>query len=419
MRLRVTAVVLITLLLAYLISPRSVAADVGPRLTPFSWRGGAILALMAVVMAIIAVMVSVRRRRRNDKFPEQQHESPASILPTRSNTGGSRVGSAFSALFQISIGVLVVVGLTGLARQTILMPKLPAGWFIIRPPNEVTTLAETNEIIWAGGRDGLWAIDRHTNELLILPNDRRKMKRIKDLLVDSYGVLWIAHQEGLTSFDGQTWEDHSGTRRLAPGPVYALLEDRDGHLWMGNNQGAARFDGNNWQSYTTRDGLGSTAVTVIYQDEDGAIWFGSDSADGGGLSRYDGRDWEYYSIADGLAHNSINMIYQDLRGDIWFAGGFGNEGGATRLRDGVMESWTEEDGLAGGKVRSIFEDEVGRLWFGSEYDGMAVFDGQTFRILTPKDGLAGWEVKHMLQDSDGIYWLGTENGLSRIDSYDQ
>ena len=56
----------------------------------------------------------------------------------------------------------------------------------------------------------------------------------------------------------------------------------------------------------------------------------------------------------------------------------------------------------------------GRLWFGSEYDGMAVYDGAGFQLYTPQDGLAGWEVKQMIQDFEGVYWLGTENGLSRI-----
>jgi ligand-binding sensor domain-containing protein len=112
------------------------------------------------------------------------------------------------------------------------------------------------------------------------------------------------------------------------------------------------------------------------------------------------------------------MIIQDRQGALWFATGFGSQGGANRLVEGRWMTWTVADGLAGGKTRSVYEDTDGRLWFGSEYDGMAVYDGAGFQLYTPQDGLAGWEVKHMIQDIEGVYWLGTENGLSRIAGYD-
>jgi ligand-binding sensor domain-containing protein len=97
------------------------------------------------------------------------------------------------------------------------------------------------------------------------------------------------------------------------------------------------------------------------------------------------------------------------------ATGFADLGGASLLRDGAWRQLTEEDGLAGAKARSVFEDRDGRVWVGSEYDGIAVFDGDRRRVLTPRDGLSGWEVKEMVQDESGVYWLGTEDGLTRIE----
>ncbi len=73
-------------------------------------------------------------------------------------------------------------------------------------------------------------------------------------------------------------------------------------------------------------------------------------------------------------------------------------------------------GLPGESTRSVFLDTRGRIWFGSEYDGIAVRDDSTWKILTEKEGLAGNEVKTMVQDNEGVYWLGTNGGLSRISS---
>jgi ligand-binding sensor domain-containing protein len=107
----------------------------------------------------------------------------------------------------------------------------------------------------------------------------------------------------------------------------------------------------------------------------------------------------------------------DRRGILWVGTGFAGNGGASRFFDGLWRTWTRSDGLAGGKVRSLFEDRSGRLWFGSEYDGVAVYDGRRWTVFDVRDGLAGHEVKAIVQDDEGVYWLGTDQGLSRIEEY--
>ena len=100
------------------------------------------------------------------------------------------------------------------------------------------------------------------------------------------------------------------------------------------------------------------------------------------------------------------------------ATGFSSRGGAAVLRHGVFTSLLKKDGLAGDKVRSVFADRAGRLWFGAEYDGVAISEERTWRIIGPQDGLSGKEVKAILEDIYGTYWLGTDGGLTRIDSFD-
>jgi hypothetical protein len=61
-----------------------------------------------------------------------------------------------------------------------------------------------------------------------------------------------------------------------------------------------------------------------------------------------------------------------------------------------------------------FQDSHGNLWFGSEYDGVARFDGKNWQVLNYGDGLSGLEVKYMLETPDGDMWFGTENSITRI-----
>ena len=319
-----------------------------------------------------------------------------------------------TGLFQFGFGLLVVASLTGVVQLTLRGPDLPPGWTIIRPPHEVSALAVEGGVVWAGGQEGLVEIDRITGRLRSGPAGQPRLRDVKDLLIDRYDRLWIAHGGGLTCYANGKWQSYSEVAGFLPGQAAALWEDRAGAMWIGYEGGVVRYDGRSPQTLTVRDGLRFSGVDTIFQDREGIMWFGCSSPTQGGLTSYDGRTWRGYSIQDGLVHNSINQIIQDRQGGLWFAAGFASRGGASRLADGRWTTWTKRDGLAGEKVRSLFEDREGRLWFGSEYDGLAIYNTGKWRVVTPKDGLAGWEVKEMLQDADGVYWLATENGVSRI-----
>ena len=324
--------------------------------------------------------------------------------------------SRWLVLMQLALGAALMLGI-GFGVRALMeratARSLPEGFARVRPPHEVSALAEQGDIVWAGGTGGLYAIDRATATLRPLPAGAPNMRRVRDLLIDAEGRLWIAHRDGLTLYDAGTWRSWTADDGLLPGPALSLCLDRDGALWVGTEGGVARRRGDGWEQFTVENGLGAPQVDVIFQDSAGVMWFGSASPTRGGLSRYDGT-WCFFTVAEGLTHDSVNAIIETREGTLWFATGFANSGGATRLVDGEWSGLSQSDGLAGEKVRSVFEDRDGRLWFGSEYDGMAVRDGVEWRILTPDDGLAGWEIKETIQDAYGAYWLGTEDGVTRI-----
>lgn len=327
---------------------------------------------------------------------------------------------AWRTLVQLLFGIGVVLAI-GMGARALLeraaMRRLPEGYAIVRPPHEVSALALGDDIVWAGGTGGLYAIDRATASTLSLPPDAPTFRRVKDLLVDAEGRLWIAHRDGLTSLHDGAWQSWTAADGLLPGPALSLCLDRDGRLWVGGETGVAVRNGAGWRQITTADGLGAPEADVIFQDGAGAMWFGSASPTRGGLSRLDGDSWAFYTSADGLTHDSVNAMIEARDGTLWIATGFADRGGATRLADGEWSGLTRQDGLVGEKVRTVFQDHDGRLWFGSEYDGLAIHDGATWRILTPEDGLSGWEVKEIVQDRDGTYWLGTEDGVTRIEHW--
>ena len=149
------------------------------------------------------------------------------------------------------------------------------------------------------------------------------------------------------------------------------------------------------------------------------MWFGSYAAPRGGLSYLQDGAWQHFSTENGLPHNNVNALFEDSFGSVWAGTGLLDRGGACRLtrnynRWVISRVLTQHDGLAGARVRSILQDRMGVFWFGSEYDGLARFDGETWRVFTQADGLAASEVKTMLQDRAGNLWLGTIDGVTRI-----
>ncbi len=316
---------------------------------------------------------------------------------------------------------LVLLGmalLAVLARLSVPETKMPEGWVVIRPPVEISDLAVQGGVLWAGGRDGLVSVDRATYQVSPPPGQAPDFRYVKGLLVDRRDALWVAHAEGVSRYDGRDWSSVPEANDLLGGPATALWEDRQGTIWVGGEKGVVKLAPGRPRLLTVSDGLAAPSVDVIFEDREGTMWFGSASPTHGGLASFDGTAWRSYSTREGLAHNSINAIIQDRTGALWLACGFHDRGGASRLADGVWTSLYRKDGLAGEKVRSIFEDREGRLWFGSEYDGVAIYDGAKWRILTPVEGLASWEVKKIVQDPEGVFWLGTLDGLSRIPSLD-
>lgn len=299
-----------------------------------------------------------------------------------------------------------------------LKKSLP-GWQVIRPPHEVSALATQGDLIWAGGTDGVLGLDRTSGRVVKKLEGDVNLSHVRALLVDESGILWIGHQGGLTRYDGSACRTYTRKDGLPDNRVNALLLDREGRLWAGTWGGAAVREGGVWQVLNVSDGLADNMVNVMVEDRQGGLWFGSYVAPRGGISRRENGRWQYFSTAGGLPHNNLSVLYLDRSGRVWAGTGLYEYGGACELvpaQSGwpIGRTFTRRDGLAGEKVRSIFQDRDGVFWFGSEYDGLARWSGDHWRVFTESDGLSSNEIKAIVQDSEGSLWLGTRDGITRV-----
>jgi ligand-binding sensor domain-containing protein len=315
---------------------------------------------------------------------------------------------------QAALGILVVAACAVIAWLFYPRPKVPPGWQVIHPPDDVSSLLEVNDVLWAGGKDGIARINRSNGGFIDWIETGLSIKYVNSLTTDG-SRIWVGHDQGLSIYLSGEWQTVPLPFCTAECKVLNAYFSPHSGLWVGTTSGLGNYINRHWSIFSSRE-VGVAAVSVMHADRQGRLWAGDGYSLEGGLSRYDGTSWVTYRIGDGLAHNSVNAILELPDGTLWFGTGLGSRGGASHFDGLRWGTLTREDGLAGERVRSIFLDRGSNLWFGSEVDGLALFDGSGFRLFTPDNGLAGWEVKVMLQDSTDNLWLGTERGLTRIDA---
>jgi len=291
----------------------------------------------------------------------------------------------------------------------------PAGWQIIRPPQEVSTLIIENDAVWTGGKDGVILIGRSTGTRISTPGNPPSFGYVRQIFRDQDGGIWVGHDGGLARFRNGSWQVIAPAPGVPFSKVLSLAQRHDGTIIAGTDTDVLSYREDCWTSLLGQDAPTIASADVLLEDRNGDLWVGCGQPTRGGLYRLNGTTWSAFTISDGLPHQSVRGIAQARDGTLWVATGFSRQGGAALYSGDKWTNLTMQDGLAGESTRSVYEDAAGRMWVGSEYDGIAVGTFGSWEVLTEKDGLAGYEVKIMTQDPDGTYWLGTNSGLNRID----
>ena len=229
--------------------------------------------------------------------------------------------------------------------------------------------------------------------------------RVRSLLEDRSGQLWIGTEAGLSRYDGERFVTYTTQNGLVGNRVRSLLEDRSGQLWIGTGKGLSRYDGEVFVTYTTQDGLAHNGIWSLLEDRSGQLWIGTEA----GLSRYDGERFVTYTTEDGLAGNRVRSLLEDRAGQLWI-GIWG--GGLSRYDGERFVTYTTQNGLADNDVFSLLEDEVGQLWISTRI-GVSRYDGFIFQNLFRRDGLVSNEIYLTYQDRQDYIWMGTPDGLVR------
>lgn len=149
------------------------------------------------------------------------------------------------------------------------------------------------------GSENVWAIGKvspsTTNKLLHFSQRQYTSTALSRaptyrgaITSDHLGNIWIAHEFGVSRFDGTTL-NYFDAPDSSLNNLGGLIADGQGNLWVGANGGMYQFDGNSWDIIRgTNSELSNSRVSDIAIDDSGNKWLSlyRISGDGGGLAVY-------------------------------------------------------------------------------------------------------------------------------------
>jgi len=117
-----------------------------------------------------------------------------------------------------------------------------------------------------------------------------------------------------------------------------------------------------------------------------------------------------YTAASELPNNAVRSLLVDSNNILWI----GTENGVVKKENDVFTTFFEEDGLALNSCWAIAEDKNQKLWFGSYGEGVSIYDGEKFKVISEKEGLVHNEITKLFSYGNNMF-VGTSNGVSIID----
>ena len=275
-------------------------------------------------------------------------------------------------------------------------------------------------------------------EALPLPANAGELLKVRSLLVDREGNLWIGtigtglirlrrapltaygKDEGLSDSnfssvfqdrEGRIWlggdllywfDGHRFRRVPGMGDILAIAQTRDGDLWFGGYGGLYRLR----SGVLSHFNVNAPAVKIIFQDREGTLWIGGLTEDRpGGLYRFrEGKLEQVPGISD------VRAISEDRDGGLWLGG----LAGLRYMRGSKIVTYDRKQGLSSNSVYDIHQDSTGTLWVATYGGGLNRFRDGRFRAITTQDGLPDNLLLGLLEDGEGNLWFSSNQSVFRL-----
>lgn len=140
---------------------------------------------------------------------------------------------------------------------------------------------------------------------------------VTNVLVHPDGYWWfVADGDGVYAYNGHDWTHYTvetTSSGLASNYISSIAVGPDNKLWLGSCEGISRFDGSTWNTDKRPAELSGCVGQMIITDS-GLVWASAER----GLLRFSNQSWEQVPY-EGMAYRTPGVIAIDLDGAIWIA----------------------------------------------------------------------------------------------------
>jgi signal transduction histidine kinase/ligand-binding sensor domain-containing protein/DNA-binding response OmpR family regulator len=296
--------------------------------------------------------------------------------------------------------------------------------------DEITfLLADDSSGIYIGTWDGLSYLNTET--FLFTTIELGFNKRIRVLMKDSSGFIWIGTDTGLLRFDPTTKTYlfySSENSNLSHSTIRSLYEDKRGDLWVGTFDKLNKLEKGK-SSFTSFDLKGNYKPSLknnlipdikpCINSNDTLLWIGTET----GLCLFNTNSGKYTNFTDknsALSNEVIKSIFTGEKGEVWLGTDFGlnilnPETGEIRS---LYHNPTLPYSISNNVISNIFIDNTSLIWLVtpngvSRYNRFSSFFNYLPIYYCINDNIVGNEVKDIITEQDSIYWLATMHGVIR------
>lgn len=256
--------------------------------------------------------------------------------------------------------------------------------------------------------------------------------RVRDIVQDSRGQLWVATQNGLNLKTAAGPEflrfqhEPADPFSLTDDRLMSLAEDRNGLLWIGTRVGGVnRWNPRSWLLGGHEPAaLGGAVILAFADGAEQQTWIGSFGAP---LLRVntDGEVTATFTPADGYperGQSPVTALLRDRQNQLWI-GTFDNGLQRYRAQDGSLTSWRHDaakrDSLGADGIMSLYQDRRGHIWIGTFGAGISRIKANSDRVERlpgdPSSPLHKTRPTAIVEDGFGHIWVGTDgDGLFRL-----
>jgi serine phosphatase RsbU (regulator of sigma subunit)/ligand-binding sensor domain-containing protein len=215
---------------------------------------------------------------------------------------------------------------------------------------------------------------------------------VNDIFQDSYGLIWMATEDGLNAYDGykiKVFKNIPGnSESILTSNTWEISEDKDRNLWVATEDGVSKYirAENIFINYETKDIVTTANVSLarinyILVDSNNDVWASTNAA---GVIRYNSKanKWEEFNV---ILSDTISYYAPGIEGSY-----------------------------------PIAEDNNGKIWAGSFGYGLIYYDTneKVFRQAeiirnsnTPNFIETGNEITHLYFDQNNVLWLTSRSGV--------